>query len=276
MTGGLPARIDRAALERILQRATELQAAERDPGHDLTADELLALGKEVGLPQRYLQQAMLEERARVESGGEGGLVSWMAGPAGASAQRVVQGSVEEVQADLIRYLDEHEMLIVQREQQGAVLWEPVKGFQAAVRRSTAAFGRTSRGYLLDRVTALRGTIAPLEAGYVHVSLTANLRRQRSAFIGGAAGAASTGAAGTAVLFALAAFPVVALLPVLGGLAVGGIVLRQYPPKVERVQLGLERTLDHLQRGDPRAAPGMLPPRGSIGSLIASEIRKALK
>ncbi len=275
MTSGPPARIDRAALERILQRATELQAAERDPGHDLTADELLALGKEVGLPQRYLQQAMLEERARVD-GGEDGFMAGLFGPAGASAQRVIQGSVDEVQADLIRYLDEYEMLIVQREQQGAVLWEPVKGFQAAVRRSTAAFGRTSRGYLLDRVTALRGTIAPLESGYVHVSLTANLQGQRNAFMGGAAGVASVGAAGTAVLFALAAFPVVAILPVIGGLAVGGIVLRQYPPKVDRVQLGLERALDHLQRGDTRAAPRALPPRGSISSLIAAEIRKALK
>ena len=47
MTGGPPARIDRAALERILQRATELQAAERDPGRDMTPEELLALGKEV-------------------------------------------------------------------------------------------------------------------------------------------------------------------------------------------------------------------------------------
>ena len=275
MTGGPPARIDRAALERILQRATELQAAERDPGHDLTADELLALGKEVGLPQRYLQQAMLEERARVD-GGESGFMAGLFGPAGATAQRVIQGDVEQVQADLIRYLDEYEMLIVQREQQGAVLWEPVKGFQAAVRRSTAAFGRTSRGYLLDRVTSLRGTIAPLEAGYVHVALTVNLQGQRNAFVGGAAAAASVGAAGTAVLFALAAFPLVAILPVIAGAAIGGIVLRQYPPKVDRVQLGLERALDHLQRGDTRGAARALPPRGSISSLIAAEIRKALR
>ena len=275
MTGGPPARIDRAALERILQRATELQAAERDPGHDLTADELLSLGKEVGLPQRYLQQAMLEERARVD-GDDAGLGARLFGPAGAMAQRVVQGTVEEVQAALIGYLDEYEMLIVQREQPGAVLWEPVKGFQAAVRRSTAAFGRGSRGYLLDRVTALRGTIAQLEPGYVHVALTANLSGQRNAFLGGATAAASVGAAGTAVLFALAAFPLVAILPVIGGAAIGGIVLRQYPPKVERVQLGLERALDHLQRGDARTAARTLPPRGSIGSLIASEIRKALK
>ena len=65
MTGGLPARIDREALERILKRATELQAGERDPGHDLTDQEVMALGREVGLPARYLQQALLEERSRV-------------------------------------------------------------------------------------------------------------------------------------------------------------------------------------------------------------------
>jgi hypothetical protein len=277
MTGGLPARIDRAALERILQRATELQAAERDPGHDMTPDELLALGKEVGLPQRYLQQALLEEKARVGTGGEGGFIARLAGAASATAQRVVQGDVERVQAELISYMDEREMLLVQREQEGAVLWEPIKGFQGAVRRSTAAFGRTSRGYLLDRVPSLRGTIASLEPGYVHVSLTADLRARRSAFIGGAAGGASTGIAGTTVLLALGAFPLIAILPVIGGLAIGGVVLRQYPPRVERVQLGLERALDFLQRGDLRAKPKSLPPRGgSISSLIADEIRKAIK
>ena len=145
MTEGLPVRIDRAALERILQRATELQAAERDPGHDLTPDELLALGKEVGLPQRYLQQAMLEERARLGGTGDSGFLAWLAGSASISAQRVVQGEPDKVQARLIRYLDEQELLVVQREQPGALLWEPMRGFQAAVRRSTAAFGRVKEG-----------------------------------------------------------------------------------------------------------------------------------
>ena len=277
MTGGLPARIDRAALERILQRATELQAAERDPGHDMTPDELLALGKEVGLPQRYLQQALLEEKARVGTGGEGGFIARLAGPASATAQRVVQGDVERVQAELISYMDEHEMLLVQREQEGAVLWEPIKGFQGAVRRSTAAFGRTSRGYLLDRVPSLRGTIASLEPGYVHVSLTADLRARRGAFIGGGAAGAAGGVAGAAILLALGAFPLIAIAPLVGGAALGFGIVRQYPPRVERVQLGLERALDFLQRGDLRAKPKSLPPRGgSISSLIADEIRKAIK
>ena len=52
--------ISREALERIIQRAAELQAGERDIGDGLTKDEVLALGKDVGIPNRYLQQALLE------------------------------------------------------------------------------------------------------------------------------------------------------------------------------------------------------------------------
>jgi hypothetical protein len=276
MTEGLPVRIDRAALERILQRATELQAAERDPGHDLTPDELLALGKEVGLPQRYLQQAMLEERARLGGTGDSGFLAWLAGSASISAQRVVQGEPDKVQARLIHYLDEQELLVVQREQPGAVLWEPMRGFQAAVRRSTAAFGRGSRGYLLDHVPALRATIAPLEPGYVHVALTADMRKRRSAFVGGAAAAVTTGLAGAAVLLVLQAFPLIALAPIIAGAAAGVGIVRQYPPRLERIQLGLERALDALQKGIAQDRPAISGPRGGISSLIADEIRKALK
>ena len=62
----LPARIDRAALERIIQRAAELQTGERELGDDLTEDQVLKLGGDVGIPGRYLRQALLEERVRAE------------------------------------------------------------------------------------------------------------------------------------------------------------------------------------------------------------------
>ncbi len=38
MSEGLPARFDRAALERIIQRAAELQTAERELGDSMTSD----------------------------------------------------------------------------------------------------------------------------------------------------------------------------------------------------------------------------------------------
>ena len=50
MTDSPIGKIDRAALERIMQRAAELQTGERDIGEGLTPEEVLALGKEVGIP----------------------------------------------------------------------------------------------------------------------------------------------------------------------------------------------------------------------------------
>jgi len=62
--------ISQDALDRIIKRAAELQAGEHDVGEGLSKDEVLALGKDVGIPNRYLQQALLEEQTRslVESG----------------------------------------------------------------------------------------------------------------------------------------------------------------------------------------------------------------
>src|SRR5437016_1951863 len=83
--------ISREALERIIQRAAELQAGERDIGDGLTKDEVLALGKDVGIPNRYLQQALLEEQTRtlVETGT--GFWAWLTGPRSLAAQRLVPG-----------------------------------------------------------------------------------------------------------------------------------------------------------------------------------------
>jgi len=51
----LPARIDRTTFERLLQRAAELQAAASDIGEGVSEEELLALGKEVGIPEQHLR-----------------------------------------------------------------------------------------------------------------------------------------------------------------------------------------------------------------------------
>ena len=72
MGEGTPPRIDRAALERIIQRAAELQTSERDLADELTPDQVLALGREVGIPERYLQRALLEERTRLVTAGARG------------------------------------------------------------------------------------------------------------------------------------------------------------------------------------------------------------
>src|SRR2546422_5061607 len=83
--------IRREALERIIQRAAELQAGEQDIGEGLTEPELLALGQDVGIPSRYLRQALLEEQTRPPAEARGGVLAWLVGPGRLSAQRVVAG-----------------------------------------------------------------------------------------------------------------------------------------------------------------------------------------
>lgn len=273
MSEGLPAPIGREALDRILRRAAELQTSERDVGDGLTPDEVLALGREVGIPGRYLQQAMLEERTRADLHIADGLFDRIVGPATVGAQRVVAGDADALGRRLLKYIDEHELFCVQRQVPGRITWEPLGGMAAALRRSTAALGRGRRPFMLQRVDVLAATITTLEPGFAHVALTAEVRRLRGSHVGGATAVASMGAAATAVLITLGAFAPVALavLPMAAGGAWG--VLRSARPKLERVALGLERVLDELQHGTH--AP-VEPGRPSLVGLLADEVRRALK
>ncbi|MEP7326228.1 MAG: hypothetical protein ABI836_09800, partial [Gemmatimonadota bacterium] len=275
MAGDPPARIDRATLERIIQRAAELQTGTKDIGDNLSPEEVITLGREVGIPEGYLQQAMLEESTRVEVPGGGGFWSRAIGPAMLGAQRVVQGEPEDIEAALLRYMEEHELLAIQRQQAGRISWEPIGGFQAAFRRSTAALGGGKRPFMLSRAGSVSATIVRLEPGYCNVAMTADLDKTRAGYTGGTLALVGASAAAAAAIAVMSPFILVALAPLPFGLGVGYLVARQYRPVAARTQLGLERVLDHLERGSVKPAH-QLPARGSgvIGN-IAEEIRKAL-
>jgi hypothetical protein len=276
MSEGPPARIDRAALERIIQRAAELQTTEREMGDSLTSDELMALGREVGIPGQYLQQAMLEERTRLGKVGAAGLFERVTGPGQISAQRVVRGDPHGVEQALLRWIEKNELLCVQRQQAGRITWEPIGGMQAAFRRSTAAFGSGKRPFMLSRAATVSATVVPLEPGYTHVSLSADTRKVRNEYVGAGAALAGAGVAGTAALVALGALLPLALLPLPVAFGIGYGVLRRFAPAMARIQLGLERALDFLEQGG--ASPQhQLPDRtAGILGLLADEVRKALK
>lgn len=275
MAEGLPARIDRAALERIIRRAAELQTAEREIGETVTSDELISLGREVGIPVRYLQQALLEERTRLGSPAANGFLERVAGPGEVAAQRVVQVEPEAVERALMRWMDSNELLCIQRQQPGRIIWEPIRGLQAAIRRSTAALGTGKRPFMLSRATTVSATILPLESGFSHVSLAADARKVRGEYLASGAALASLGAASTATMVALGALLPVALLPLPFALGVGYTLLRRYSPALARMQLGLERALDSLEHGNSRASH-QLQERSGLMGLLADEVRKALK
>jgi hypothetical protein len=181
-----------------------------------------------------------------------------------------------VEISLLGWIERNELLCVQRQQTGRITWEPIGGIQAAFRRSTAAFGGGKRPFMLSRAATVSATVVPLEAGYSHVALSADIRKVRSEYVGAGAAVAGVGVAGTTAMVVLGALLPVALLPLPIALGIGYGVLRRYGPAVARIQLGLERALDFLEQG--AATPGhQLPDRNAgILGLLADEVRKALK
>jgi hypothetical protein len=270
-----PNRIDRAALERIMQRAAELQAAEADVGEGLTSEEVLSLGKDVGIPGRYLQQAMLEQATAVTAPREAGLTGQLVGPTEVTAQRVVLGDPEEAARALISWFDSNELLVVLRQQAGRVTFEPLGGMQAALRRGSAAFSSAKPKYMLARADLVTATFNRLETGYCHVTLTANLRKIRGGYVGGAVASGSAGVGAALIGVTLSPFWVVAIPPLLVGGLIGWFVLKRYRPVAERALLGLERALDYLERGGVK--PGhQIPPRsGGLLETLAGELRKVI-
>jgi hypothetical protein len=275
MSEGPAARIDRTALERVIHRAAELQSAEHDIGDTLTSDELIALGREVGIPVRYLQQALLEERTRIATPAPAGLLDRIAGPGLAAAHRVVAADGATVERSLLRWMEANELLCVQRALPGRITWEPVGGLYAAFRRSAAALG-PSKPFMLSRATTVSAIVLPLESGYSHVTLTADARASRSGFVGGSVALATSGAAGTAILATLGAMLPLALVPLPVALALGYGMLRRYPPTLERLQLGLERALDSVEQSAGNSQRQLTERTAGILGLLAEEVRKALK
>lgn len=271
----VPATIDRATLDKIIQRAAELQTGEREVGDHLTPDEVLALGKDVGIPTKYLQQAMLEHQTTATVAPDQSLTGRLVGAADLQAQRVVQGDADDVLEALLRWMEKNELMVVQRQQAGWISWEPLRGMQAAIRRGAASLDTSKPKFMLSRADVVVATVTQLERGYTHVTLNARLRSARRDYVVGASVSTGLGVGGTVVLAALGAMSLVAALPVGVGLLISGVVMRSYPPIVERVQLGLERALDFLERGGVKPSHELPARAPGIMDLLANEVRRAL-
>jgi hypothetical protein len=271
-----PARLDKAALERIIQRASELQTGSRDYGDDLTAEEILKLGKDVGIDEGYLQQAILEEQTRTELPEAGGFWNRLVGPGVVTTQRVVQGEVHDVATQLAKWIEENELMVLQRQQPGRLSWEPVGGFQAVMRRSTAMLGGGKRPFMLAKADGLSATIVQLEPGYCNVVLTATLKKARAGFIGGMASMWGVAGISAAILAAMTPFLILAVAPIPLGIGAAWAISRQYPPVAERVKLGLECVLDNLERGAVKPQHQLPEKTQGLFGIFADEVKKAIK
>lgn len=269
--------IGREALDRILKRAAELQAGEHDVGDGLTRDELLKLGDDVGIPAQYLRQALLEEQTRAAPEPAGGLWGALAGPARVFAYRVVPGDPATIERALARWMESEELLQVKRRFPDRVTWEPKSGFLASMQRGLKV---TGRAYSLAEAAEIAGQVTPLEKGFCHVQLVAdvrNLRRQRAA---GAIVLATLGTLATLVGLSLGlptvAAELVTLVPAAAGGAAGLAAARTHRRVSARVEVGLEQVLDRLEHGEIRAEHALPGPRSSPLGRLAEEIRKTFE
>ena len=245
--GAIQGRLSRDALERVLARAAELQAGEADPADAmLTEEQLVEVGREVGLSPQNVRQALAEERSRVLVPEEQGGMARVFGTARVHASRTVRGTADSVFRALDMWMQREESMQVKRRLADRMTWEPRSGFITEVRRGLNLGGF---GYHLSRAEEVAATVIPVDSERVLVRLEADLANVRMQRVAGGGALFGGGAIGTAVLLALGFFAPIAVIPV-GVAALGGyFVARSHAPLVTRAQTSLEQLLDRLERGE---------------------------
>src|SRR6266511_4215446 len=268
--------ISQEALERIIKRAAELQAGEHDVGDGLTSTEVLALGKDVGIPDRYLRQAMLEEQTRITPDVATGTWAWLTGPRSIVAHRVVPGDRATVERALTRWMTEEALLQPKRHYADRTSWEPKAGAFASIQRALAG----KRRYSLAQAEEISGQVIQLEPGFCLVRLEADIRQQRTKRISGGTVLAvlGWGLTGATALIAppLALAQVLMLVPGVGLTIGGAMIARTYRGANERMQIALEQVLDGLEQGEIRSANQGELPGARVFVRIAEEVRKAFE
>jgi hypothetical protein len=272
----LPSRkIDRAALERIIQRAAELQAGEMDTGESMTEAELLKLGSDVGIDGKFLRQAMYEQSSGGGANETGMLARWF-GPKRVFASRVVAGEKEAVEAAIAHWMVEGEALAVKRRLPDRTVWEQQRGFLAQMKRG---FGMGGRQYHLARSLDVTVCVTALEAGFCHVELSADISIMRQGAVGASLGGGGAMALVGGALIALA--PSIAMPLTLIGFAplIAAAIAPVVAGRVQRnrsgqMQLALEQILDRLEHGEIKPRHLDLGPVPFIR--IADEIRNAIR
>jgi len=273
MAGELvPKKITREQLERIIQRAAELQAGEMDTGEGMTEQELLKLGSDVGIPGRFLRQALYEESAGAGGLERGPLARWV-GPRTVMAQRVVPGDRAALEQALTEYMTEEEAMTPKRHLPDRTVWERQKGLFAEMRRG---FSLQGKAYHLARAADVSVQLNALEDGYCHAELSADVGNHRGNAVVGTAVLASLGAIGAVAVALVPGLQVLAFAPLLGGLGLGALVVRDYRRRAERMQTALEQVLDRLERGEIRSRPRLAGPRLSAFGRIADEIKRSVE
>jgi hypothetical protein len=248
--------LDRAALERVLARAAELQSQEAPETVGALSDEqILELGKEVGLTPEALRRAMAEERGRVTlPDGDGIAGSWL-GAGNLAAARVVPGTPESVLTALDGVLRGDLPFEISRRFADRIQWVPKGGFLDAMR---SQFGGRAEGMDLRFAEEVSASVVAVDARHVHVRLDASMAGSRREAV--TSSVAWTGlASALGFVVAITSAPLLLTIPVFGGVTALGLMSsrRGYRQKAVRVGTALEQLLDRLEFGPAKRRGGFV-------------------
>ena len=261
----VPRNLDRGALERVIARAAELQAKSSDTPESLTAEQVLEVGKEVGLSGEHLRQALAEEQTRVSVPEEDGQMARLFGPGTASAIRTVPGTPASVLQALEHWMQKEECLQVKRRWTDRVTWEEARDFVGHFKRRLNIGGR---GYSLTKANEVAATVVAVDEERTLVRLDANVEGDRKTRVRVGASTAATGVAAGAATIGLGSIVIASsamFLPIIvaagmifGGAAAGYRYAKGHRDVVMRVQLALEQILDRLEHGEmKKPVPSLL-------------------
>jgi hypothetical protein len=253
--GDLTPRLGRAALDRVLARAAELQNSTGDPAEEFSEAQLLELGQEVGIAPENLRQALAEERTRaILATSAGGSLGWF-GSAVVTATRTVPGSQAAVLAGLNGWMQREESLRVKRQLGDRFTWEPRTDLIGRIRQ---AIGSPGRPFALTVASEVAATVLTVDEQQVIVTLEADLSARRKRLVGEAGIGLVAGGFATAACVAMGVAAAVAFAPVVAVPAIAGVAAHSWLKQhASRAQLALEQVLDHAERGELSRAPSLL-------------------
>lgn len=242
----VPARLTSEQVDTILRRAVELQAAASAGGDVLDEEDLLRIGREVGIDAVYLSRAIAETAGGSEP--DRGWLRRVMGSRSVSASRTVSLPAERARDELDRYLREEEFMVVQRRFPGRVRYSRASGLAADVGRIASDMSRRH-----PRLNAPELEITVREAGKdsSFVALHMDLAGKRAGLVSGGIVTGGGSAAVLGLALALTVAPPAALLgvPVLAGSMWGS--RRIYRRTLQGKHRLLESVLDRLEHGELR-------------------------
>ena len=253
--------LTRRDFDEVMRRASELAAAE--PGGSegqFTEEELVRIGREVGLADRHVRRALREFRT-----GGGQLVRGRRGMRAllesgeVRASRMVERPRERIRRELDDFMVGGQLLQRVRQRDDLLQYRPAIDWASRVARAASS---TSRQHYVAASRQVEVRLEDMGADSTQVDIvvdpgmTGNYRTG-AVLGGGLAGAAAGLGAGTGLAL-LASLPVAALGGVAAGLAVAamvaGMVAQSFRRRLGEVHLEVEGILDGLED-----AGGLEPP-----------------